>query len=127
MKKKILGALMVSACLLFTVPVHAEKKYFDFTISTAAEGRYAKASKGDNEQNTYITVTDFTKNGMVILYTHRGSIYGVRSYTATIKKAASVVRAYRPEAGKAKAGSGYYLQYDNIGGKKTRLAGRYNP
>ena len=68
MKGRIIKVLLVtSMAVLFTsVPAMAEKKYSDFTVNTGGVGHTAQASKADNEQNSYITVTNFTANGAMI-------------------------------------------------------------
>ena len=120
------------AILFTSVPAMAEKKYFDFTVNTGGVGHTAQASKADNEQNSYITVTNFTANGAMVLFADKGSVYGVRSEAifyneANRAKYINQVQKRPYIEGTAKAGPGYWLYYDNYGNRTCWIKGRYNP
>lgn len=129
-------ALSICALTLFTAtPAMAEKKYFDFTVTTAPAdrvGRTAQASKADGEQNSYITVTNFTKNSSIILHVDQGSEYGIRSESIFYHEPTRTAYVNKPQAraymnGYASTSAKYWLHYDNYGSITCWVAGRYNP
>lgn len=131
-RKKVFLLAICVATFFTAVPTMAEKKYFDFTVTAGKAGHTAQASKADNEQNSYITVTNFTKDGAMILFADKRSIYGVQSeavFYNEANRAAYINKAQkRPyRDGTAKAGPGYWLRYDNYGNRTCWIKGRYNP
>lgn len=126
-KKKFLASLIVSLGIFCSVPVYAEKKQFDFTLQKGQVGRVAKASKADNDQYSYITMTGMTSGGNSILFVDKGSDYGPRSEAVFMNPSLKNQVNKKKYNTTVKPGSGYYLYYDNYTSKKVWITGRYNP
>lgn len=121
--KKILGAFVVSACLMATAaPVLAETVNFDITVPGDILSK--RAVKKDWEQKFYVTGTSFNKNGTLFCTSIKRSDSSVRSKEASISPGKLSANASYTKL--ASPGEYYYMTTYSFT-NNLHVLGRYTP
>lgn len=127
--KKICVALALICICAMSVPIHAQTVQFNITVSDKSriDPISKRATKADNEQSCYVTVTGGTGTGVLRAHSERlnGGVVS-RCMNISIKDKGN--RRKSPYTGRANAGVDYFLNtYWSSGAGKVNLLGRYTP
>lgn len=127
--KRICVALALICICAMSVPVHAQTVEFNITVShiSRIDPISKRATKADNEQSCYVTVTGGTGTGILRAHSERLN-GGVVSMNMNISIRDKGNRKKSPYAARAKAGEHYFLNtHWGSGADKVNLLGRYTP